>query len=114
MSTRGYSRREVYEMDFPQNDYDFPPQEGEFTGLLVMKRWLDQNGLLCYFDCECGNKYKICVWYKGKEEKDYRPKNSDIDVSRIDIGTIMRVEHSITKSGKTRWDNIELLERGKL
>ena len=111
---RGYSRREIYEMEFPQNDYDFPLQEGEFTGVLVMKRWLDNHGLLCYFDCDCGNKYKICVWYKGNDQKDYRPKNSTVDVSRVDIGTIMRVEHSITKGGKTRWDDIEILERSSI
>ncbi len=62
-------------MGFPVWDYDYPADRGEFTGTLVHKRWVPKRGLVCYFDTDQGEKYKLGVWYYCRTEK-YRPRIS--------------------------------------
>ena len=107
---RGYSKNQVREMGFPIGDYKFPVGSGVFVGELVMKKWGKQNSLICYFDTEDGSAYKLCVWFNPNEAHSYRPRQSNLDISRVEIGTILRVTFAETASGKTSWLNAEYVE----
>ncbi len=105
---RAYTRREIYEMGFPQKEYDFPEkEEGDtFIGTLIMKKWTDRNGLLCYFDCDNGEKYKIYIWPRN----DYKPRDSELDISYVELGTKLKVDYIMSKKGRTNWVNAEIVE----
>lgn len=107
---RGYSKNQVIEMGFPAGNYSFPTGSGEFVGKLVMKKRGKQNSLICYFDTEDGSTYKLCVWFNPNEAHSYRPRQCDLDISRVEIGTILRVTYDETARGKTRWLKAESLE----
>ena len=107
---RGYSKNQVREMKFPVKDYQFPEGVGSFTGALVMKKWGKRGALICYFDTEDEKRYKICAWFNHKDVRSYRPLHSDVDVSLIEIGSVLKVEYDETASGNTRWVNVEILE----
>lgn len=106
----GYSWWQVADMGFPSNDYEFPNKEGAFTGTLVMKKWNRQNGLMCYFDTNDGYKYKLCVWPDYDEKRAYRPIRSDVDITLIDIGAVIKVVHGLSKTKKSKWLDVEVLE----
>jgi hypothetical protein len=113
MNKRDYSIKEVDEMGFPVWDYDFPAGRGEFAGTLVHKRWVPNRGLVCYFDTDHAEKYKIGVWYRQYyDPKQDHPKNSDLDISELTLGSRMRVTFEPSKTGKTTvWLNVSDLER---
>ena len=106
---RAYTRKQLFEMNFPVSDYDFPHGNGTFDGVLVMKKWGDRNVLICYFDTDQGEKLKLCAWFKRDSKKDYRPKHSDLDMSKVEIGTDLRVNYSTRNSGKTLWESAEII-----
>lgn len=110
---RGYSKNQVMDMEFPMRDYDFPQGTGEFTGTLVMKKWGDRNSLICYFDTDDDEQFKLCVWYKYDAARAYRPKNSEMDITRVEIGARMKVSYEPTKSGKTAWLDATLMQSGE-
>ena len=112
MTQRGYSKDAIMEMEFPTKEYEFPETAGKFIGTLVMKKWNSKGGLLCYFDTDDGRKLKLCVWFNYKSERSYRPKSCDLDISYVNIGSTLQVEHAITKSGKSKWLTAELLSLG--
>lgn len=97
-------------MEFRCQDYQFPKGVGSFVGELVMKKWGKQRSLICYFDTKDGNAYKLCVWFSYEDERTYRPRQSDLDISMVEIGSILRVEYDESKSGKARWLKAEILE----
>lgn len=107
---RGYSRRQVEEMGFPIQKYKFPRGKGAFVGELVMKKWGKRNSLICYFDARDGNSYKLCVWFNCKDERSYRPLRSKLDISMVQIGTVLRVEYDEAASGKTKWLTAEVTQ----
>ena len=106
---RGYSERQVSGMGFPAKDYAFPTGEGSFTGTLVMKKWNGKNALICYFDADDGAKYKLCVWFSYDVNRTYRPTNSTVDISYVDIGSTIKVAYGQTKNGKSKWLDAEVL-----
>ena len=63
MTQRGYGKPAIMEMGFPTKEYEFPETEGEFFGTLVIKKWNNKGGLICYFDTDDGRKLKLCVWF---------------------------------------------------
>ena len=75
-----------------------------------MKKWGKRGALICYFDTEDEKRYKICAWFNHKDVRSYRPLHSDVDVSLIEIGSVLKVEYDETASGNTRWVNVEILE----
>jgi hypothetical protein len=101
MNKRRYPMKEADEMGFPVWDYDFPSCRGEFTGTLVLKRWVPARGLACYFDTDQGEKYKLGVWYKYDPKQAYHPKYSDLDISGLTLGSRMRVTFGPSGTGKT-------------
>lgn len=107
---RGYSKGQVRDMGFPMSDYDFPQGEGSFTGTLVMKRWNKQNGLICYFNTTDGYKYKLCVWFSHDAKRAYRPAKSEVDISYVEIGSVVKVTYGLTRNGKSKWLEAEVLE----
>lgn len=112
MNKRGYSIKEVDEMGFPIWDYDFPAGRGEFTGTLVLKRWNEHLALICYFDTDQGEKLKLCIWFKYDNERTYRPRNSDLDVSEIPLGSRVQVTFEPSGTGKsTVWLSASVMER---
>jgi len=100
---RGYNKKQVMEMEFPTTEYSFPESIGSFTGTLVMKKWTDKPALLCYFDTTDGEKLKLQVYWHSDNDRSYRPKNSDVDISEIQIGTALRVGYEKSKKGYTTW-----------
>lgn len=104
---RGYSKKQIDMLKFPIAQYEFPTGDGEFTGKLVMKKWSDKRGLICYFDTYDGQMYKICVWFKSQASKSYRPKKSDMDISMVEIGTELKVTFETNKNSKTVWLNAQ-------
>jgi hypothetical protein len=106
MDKRGYSKNQIKEMGFPTKEYLFPNQEGSFNGKLVMKEWGNKN-LICYFETDKSEKYKLCVWSDADDNKSYRPKKTDIDFSMVEINSIWKVTFEISKSGITRWMTAE-------
>ena len=107
---RGYSKKEIVEMGFPSAEYKFPDDPGEKICTLTMKQWGKQDVLICYFDTENGEKLKLCVWFSRNDIRSYRPRNSDLDISYVELGSRMRVVYDLTASGKSRFLDAELLE----
>lgn len=106
---RAYSKKQVEELGFPSAEYQFPKKSGMFTGTLVMKKWSDSSGLICYFDTEQGEKVKLCVWFRSDPKRTYRPTKSDLDLSMVELGTRICAKYTITQKGKTRWDQADIV-----
>ena len=96
---KAYSWQEITEMGFQVADYDFPFEPGEMNATLVMKRW-GRNNLICYFEGDSGEKFKLCVWWSQYEDQSYRPRDSDVDFTQIELGTKLWVKYDISSSGK--------------
>ena len=107
---RGYSRFEVSEMGFNRRAYAFPVEPGSATGTLVMKEWSKHRCLVCYFDLDSGEKLILCVWKEEDEERSYKPRHSDLDLSYVELGTRLEISYGITSSGKSSFLEAEVLE----
>ncbi|MFV0497573.1 MAG: hypothetical protein ACK5L0_05315 [Candidatus Fimivivens sp.] len=107
---RAYTQNQLLEMGFPVGKYNFPTESGDFVGTLIMKKWSDSKGLICYFITKQEEKLKLCVWYKYDNKRSYRPTKSDIDISYVELGTKLYVKYIVTKKGKTRWEQAEILK----
>lgn len=109
MNKRAFSKNQIIDMGFPVKEYDFPPGSGSFIGTLVMKKWSNGIGLICYFNVDGGKKYKLMVWFSRKDDRSYRPALSDLDVSYVPIGSRMKVEYEKMTTGKTKWLSAEII-----
>ena len=109
---RGYSNTRVKEMGFPTHEYHFPSGDGFFTGSLVMKKWgkTGISNLTCYFETTRGEHYKLCVWYNKSPSRSYRPTQSDLDISYLPLGTMLRAVYETTSAGKTKWIDAEIVD----
>lgn len=107
---RGYTNKQVSEMGFPTKDYDFPKEAGSFTGTLALKRWGRNGVLVCYFDTDDGEKVSLGVWSRHKKDRTYPPKNCDLDLASVEIGSRMRVEYDVRETGTSRMLEAEVLE----
>ena len=57
--------------------YQFPPEPGEFTGVLAYRAWHPKKQcLVCYFDTAGGEHFKLMAWWKPENDKSYRPRKS--------------------------------------
>ena len=81
---KAYSWREITEMGFQVTDYEFPTEPGIVNATLVMKRW-GNNNLVCYFEGDEGEKFKLCAWWSQYENRAYRPRDSDIDFTEVEL-----------------------------
>ena len=110
MMKRGYSKKELENLGFPTGEYSFPDTLGQTTATLTMKQWGKQNVLICYFDTDCGEKLKLCAWFSRNDARAYRPRNSDLDISYVEIGSRMNIAYDVTESGKSRFLDAEVLQ----
>lgn len=106
---RAYTKKQLLELGFPAAEYHFPKESGEFTGTLIMKKWSDSSGLICYFETEYGEKVKLCVWFRTDPERTYRPAKSDLDLSMVELGAEICAKYTVTQKGKTRWEQAEIV-----
>ncbi len=109
---RGYSKNQVIGMNFPREQYTFPTGNGNFNGTLAMKMWSDKQGLICYFDTDNNEKFKLCVWFSNNDDKSYRPKQSTVDISYLEIGTKCIITYE-NKNGKTVWLDVDVSSKQK-
>ena len=56
---RGYVPSDLEEMGFDVNQYPLPSEPGETTATLVMRKWGKRCNLICYFDTDDGQKFKL-------------------------------------------------------
>ena len=96
--------------DNPYEAYHFPVGDGCFVGTLVMKKWNRCDVLNCFFDGEDGRRYKLCVWNEYETGRAYCPVYTDIDISKLPLGTVLKAKYRETRSGKTKWLEAEILE----
>ena len=107
---RGYSKDHAIEMGYPLPDYRFPEQPGECDATLTLKVWGQRKDLLCYFDTNAGEKLLLCVWFSIDSSRSYRPRECDLDMSYVEIGSRMRIRYGLSESGKSRFLGAELLK----
>ncbi len=112
MAKPGFGLRRICEdgMMYPIHEYRFPLDDGCFVGTLVRKKWNNSNGLNCFFDTVDGHPYKLCAW-NSHDSEGYCPACSDLDVSLLPIGTMLKVKYRITRSGKCKWLEAEVVHR---
>ena len=61
--------------DLPLGQYQFPSEEGSFTGTLAHRAWHPQKRcLMCFFDVDGGERFKLYAWW----DKSYTPRNTPI------------------------------------
>ena len=53
---RGYTDSDMEEMGFDSKAYEFPEGENEIAATLVMKKWTNKKGLICFFDTDDGKR----------------------------------------------------------
>lgn len=44
----------------------------------------------------------LCVWFSTADDRSYRPQNSDLDLSYVEIGSGLHIQYGISSSGKSR------------
>ena len=105
---KAYTWREITEMGFQVTEYDFPTEPGIVNATLVMKRW-GNNNLICYFEGDDGKKLKLCAWWSQYENRSYRPRDSDIDFTLVELGTRFQLEYGISTRGRAIFISAELI-----
>lgn len=95
---------------YPLSHYRFPVGDGSFTGTLVERKLNCQQGLNCFFETADGEALKMCVWPDYTIRCSFHPKHSDLDISVLPIGTLLRVTYKQSKTGKTKWLEAEIVE----
>lgn len=106
---RAYTWRQITEMGFEVTDYDFPTEPGIVNATLVMKRW-GNNNLVCYFEGDDGEKFKLCAWWSQYENRAYKPRDSDIDFTEVELGTRFNLEYGISEKGRAIFISAELID----
>ncbi len=109
MPKYAYDRTQFWDSHFPAGDYVFPSGDGTFVATLAVSRWINK-GLICYFDTDCGRKYKLCVWFSYDPARSFRPAESDLDISELPFRTRMRISYCRTRKGKAKWLTAEIVE----
>ena len=107
---RGYSKDYAIKAGIPLSEYHFPAEPGECDATLTMKIWGKHKNLLCYFDTDEGERLLLCVWFSTADDRSYRPQNSDLDLSYVEIGSRLHIQYGISSSGKSQFLDAELLE----
>ena len=89
-------------------DYSFPPGEGSFTGTLTHRSWHPvKQCLLCYFDTDTGEHFKLAVWW----DKEYKPKKSDVCFADdVTNGNRWKCGFVKAQKGSTTWMTAEQIK----
>ena len=89
----------------PLELYQFPSDEGSFIGTLVYRAWHPKKKcLVCYFDTDSGEHFKLMAWWKPDNEKSYRPRKSDVSFADAVVnGSRWRCEFVRAKGGSITW-----------
>jgi len=106
---RGYSENQVKEMGFKRGEYKFPTVAGKGTATLAMKMW-GNKCLLCYFDMDDGQKIKLTAFREHEHDRYFYPRNCDLDMAAVEIGSRMEVAYGITKTGTASFLNASIQE----
>lgn len=112
MAVPGFGRRRQCEEDMERSmdEYQFPTCDGCFIGTLVTKRWNSTTGLNCYFDGADGQAYILCAWRREETPYGYCPLYTDLDLSMLPVGTMLKVKYRISRSGKCKWLEADVLQ----
>ena len=106
---RACTKNDIYCINFDYKSYNFPLQANEVDAILVMKQWGRKMNLICYFQTTENNKIKLCAYVQRDLNGRYSPRESDIDMSQISLGTKRRIKYSIGKTGVSIWNNAQIL-----
>ena len=100
---RGYTDSDMEEMGFDSKAYEYPEGENEINATLVMKKWTNKQGLLCFFDTEDGKHYKLIAYLSRASKGKYTAKDFDIDMSYEPLGAKFRIHYSSLEKHYTVW-----------
>jgi len=92
----------------PLDEYSYPTNSGEFTGILVFRCWHPNNKmLLCYFDTDDGQQLKLPVWWQSWGVN-YAPAETHINfVDEVMDGSRWRCVYQKKANGYIRWRRAE-------
>ena len=107
------SRKEIItkhseRFEVPLEKYHYPPEEGSFIGTLTYRAWHYRSPcLVCYFDTDCGNRYRLMAWFNYE----YSPRKSGISFAdEVVNGTRWKCEVERSKNGSMTWLAAEKIE----
>ena len=100
---RGYTDSDMEEMGFDSEAYEFPEGEKELCATLVMKKWTNKMGIICYFDTDDGNHYKLIAYLGRASKGKYTAKDYDIDMSYEPLGARFKIRYSSLEKHYTVW-----------
>lgn len=107
---RGYTDSDMDEMGFDSKAYEFPEGENEITATLVMKKWTNKKGLICFFDTDDGNHYKLIAYLRRPGTGQYTAKDYDIDMSNEPLGARFKIRYSSLEKPYTVWKSCKRFE----
>ena len=89
--------------------YQFPTEEGSFTGTLAYRAWHPSSSkpcLMCFFDTDNGEHYKLYAWW----DKDYAPKDRVVSFADDVVnGSRWKCEYKRAPKGSMTWLSAEPL-----
>ncbi len=104
---RGLSFRAAVAAGLEPAAYDgLSVPEGEWRGTLDFKVWGKRPCLHCYLTAEDGGKYRLAVWF----DRDYRPRDGGLDLSRTPPGTRLGVRVGRNRIGRVEWESAWVAE----
>ena len=106
---RAYTKNEIYCNNFDYKNYSFPVKANEVEAILVMKQWGRKMNLICYFQTTENKKIKLCAYVQRGLNGRYSPRESDIDMSQVLLGTRWKIKYSIGKTGTTIWNSAQII-----
>lgn len=94
-------------MGFDLSEFKNPTDESNrFIGKLVTRKWPKKTrshpGIICYFISDIGEKFFL-MGFLDKEINMYKPRETEVDVTEIKIGTTFNITYSISKAGWANW-----------
>ena len=106
-SDKVFSLKELHSINFPFNRFNVPQYEVSFSGVLVARMWSQRNPMLvCFFIADDGCCYSLNTWWKGKDDRDYRPsKDSPCFANAVKNGTRWNCTVTFTSSGNVVWSD---------
>ena len=95
----------------PLEIYKFPPEAGCFIGTLAYRAWHPKKQcLVCYFDTDSGEHFRLMAWWKSDNAKPYRPKNGVVSFADDVVnGSRWKCVFGRAKGGSITWLTAEEL-----
>ena len=89
----------------PLNLYQFPLEESYFIGTLAYRAWHPKKQcLICYFDTDNGEQFKLMAWWNRDNAKSYTPKKCDVNFTDDVInGSRWKCGFVKAKGGSITW-----------